>query len=136
MDHFLSHSNPKLTMQYIYNILAHTSMTCIYSDLQNTTVRTAPTEYQYQTQIPHFQSLKLFLKLTLLIIKPLNQCSDYICAQTYIQIPCTNNYTLSDVSTSHSLPDSLAPTMVQLYNHSLCLDLLSSVVVTDFVRRR
>jgi len=38
-------------MQYIYNIAAYTRMTCIYSDLQNTMVRTAPTEYQYQKQI-------------------------------------------------------------------------------------
>jgi hypothetical protein len=131
MDHFLSYSNPKLTMQYIYNILAHTSMTCIYSGTEHDGKNSA-----YRISIPntnseitHFQSLKLFLKSTLLIIMPLNHSSDYKCAQTYIQILCAYNHTLSDVSTNHSLHDSLAPTIVQLYNHNLCLNLLFAVVV-------
>lgn len=66
----------------------------------------------------------------------LNNCSDYKCAQTYIQIPCAYNYTLSDVSTSFSLHDCRTPTIVHLYNYNLCLDLLSAVVVTDFMRRQ
>jgi hypothetical protein len=66
---------------------------------------------------------------------PLNHCSDYKCAHTYIQTPYNWNYKLSDVSTSRSLHDNLAPTTVQLHNHNLCLD-LSAMVVTNFMRRQ
>jgi hypothetical protein len=114
-------------MQYIYNIPAYTSMTCIYSDL-HTQHDVKNSAYRIpipntNSEIMHFQSLKLFLKLTLLIIVRLNHCSEYKCAQTYIQIPWTYNYTLSDVSTSSSLHDSQTPTIVHLYNHN-CMDQL------------
>lgn len=72
----------------------------------------------------------------------LNRCSDYKCAQTYIQIPCAYNYTFWRVNEFFLawLPNANYSPLVQLQSvpgpYDPCLDLLSAVVVTDFMRRQ